>query len=96
VFAASRLLFGTNWGYPFRLNKDESNRAEVIAKYERWFCNGAAVLCAFDLIELDGKDLRPSPIEQRKDQLGKLLQSVRRSHHGITLNQHYEGDGATI
>jgi ATP-dependent DNA ligase len=21
---------------------------------------------------------------------------VRRSHHGITLNQHYEGDGATI
>ena len=26
--------------------------------------DGAAVLCAFDLIELDGKDLRPSPIEQ--------------------------------
>jgi ATP-dependent DNA ligase len=32
--------------------------------------DGAALLCAFDLIELDGKDLRPSPIEQRKDQLG--------------------------
>jgi hypothetical protein len=25
--------------------------------------DGAAVLCAFDLIELDGTDLRPSPIE---------------------------------
>jgi bifunctional non-homologous end joining protein LigD len=25
-----------------------------------------AVLCAFDLIELDGEDLRRSPIEQRK------------------------------
>jgi bifunctional non-homologous end joining protein LigD len=54
------------------------------------------VLCAFDLIELDGKDLRPSPIEERKHQLGKLLRSVRRSHTGITLNEHYEGDGATI
>ena len=58
--------------------------------------DGAAVLSAFDLIELDGKNLCPSPIEQRKDQLGKLLQSVRRSHTGITLNKHYEGDGATI
>jgi ATP-dependent DNA ligase len=46
--------------------------------------DGAAVLCAFDLIELEGKDLRPAPIEQRKDQLGKLLRSVRRSHTGIT------------
>jgi ATP-dependent DNA ligase len=26
----------------------------------------AAVLCAFDLIELDGEDLRRSPIEHRK------------------------------
>jgi bifunctional non-homologous end joining protein LigD len=46
--------------------------------------DGAAVLCAFDLIEREGKDLRPAPIEQRKDQLGKLLRSVRRSHTGIT------------
>jgi hypothetical protein len=36
------------------------------------------------LIKLEGKDLRPAPIEQRKDQLGKLLRSVRRSHTGIT------------
>ena len=27
------------------------------------------MLCAFDLIELNGKELRPSPIEQQKDQL---------------------------
>jgi bifunctional non-homologous end joining protein LigD len=58
--------------------------------------DGAAVLCAFDLIELDGSDLHPSPIEQRKDKLGKLLRSVRRSHTGITLNEHYECDGTTI
>jgi ATP-dependent DNA ligase len=29
----------------------------------------AAVLCAFDLIELDGKDLRQQPIEEHKHAL---------------------------
>jgi bifunctional non-homologous end joining protein LigD len=55
--------------------------------------DGAAVLCAFDLIELDGKDLRNAPIEQRKGLLGNLVRVI---HYGITLNEHYEGDGATI
>ena len=31
-----------------------------------WRHDHAAALCAFDLIELDGKDLRRVPIEQRK------------------------------
>jgi hypothetical protein len=56
----------------------------------------AAVLCAFDLIELDGRDLRKAPIEQRKDLLAKIVRPVRRSQPGITLNDHYEGDGAMI
>jgi bifunctional non-homologous end joining protein LigD len=56
----------------------------------------AAVLCAFDLIEIDGKDLRKAPIEQRKDLLAKIMRPVRRSHSGIALNEHYEGDGAII
>jgi ATP-dependent DNA ligase len=54
---------------------------------------GAAVLCAFDLIELDGEDLRRSPIEQRKHKLARL---VRGSHPGIVLNEHYEGDGEIV
>jgi len=33
----------------------------------------AAVLCAFDLIELNGKDLRRTAIERRKAALAKLL-----------------------
>src|SRR5262252_8608341 len=33
----------------------------------------SAVLCAFDLLELDGRDLRRRPIEERKDLLAKLL-----------------------
>ncbi|HET8921003.1 MAG TPA: DNA ligase [Xanthobacteraceae bacterium] len=52
-----------------------------------------AVLCAFDLIELDGDDLRRSSIEYRKRKLAKLL---RRPQLGIVLNEHYEGDGDII
>jgi ATP-dependent DNA ligase len=48
-----------------------------------WRHDDAAVLCAFDLIELDGKDLRRTPIEQRKD---KLLRLVHDQHPGIVLN----------
>ena len=54
----------------------------------------AAVLCAFDLIELEGKDLRRAPIEERKDLLAKLLRTLRRSQTGITLNEQYEGHGS--
>ena len=50
----------------------------------------AAVLIAFDLIELDGKDLRRNPIEHRKRKLAKL---VRGPHPGIVLNEFFEGDG---
>ena len=33
----------------------------------------SAVHCAFDLLELDGRDLRREPIEERKRLLGKLM-----------------------
>jgi bifunctional non-homologous end joining protein LigD len=49
-----------------------------------------AVLIAFDLIELDGEDLRRTPIEHRKRTLAKLL---RRPHAGIVVNEVFEGDG---
>jgi len=52
-----------------------------------------AVLVAFDLIELDGEDLRRTPIEQRKRTLAKL---VRRPHAGIVLNEVFEGDGDVL
>jgi bifunctional non-homologous end joining protein LigD len=42
-----------------------------------------AVMVAFDLIELDGEDLRRTPIEQRE---GKLLRLVRDRHSGIVFN----------
>jgi bifunctional non-homologous end joining protein LigD len=33
-------------------------------------------LCAFDLLELDGVDLRPMPLAERKKRLGKLLRDA--------------------
>jgi len=44
-----------------------------------------AVLCAFDLLELNGKDLRRNPIEKRKASLAKLL---RDCHLSIVLDEH--------
>jgi bifunctional non-homologous end joining protein LigD len=53
----------------------------------------SAVLCAFDLLELDGEDLRRSPIEARKETLAKLLRGPQIS---LVMNEHYNGDGATV
>jgi bifunctional non-homologous end joining protein LigD len=53
--------------------------------------DAAAVFCAFDLIELNGKDLRRAPIEERKLILAKLLSHP---HDGIAFNEHHTGDAA--
>jgi bifunctional non-homologous end joining protein LigD len=47
------------------------------------------------LLELDGRDLRRRPIEERKDLLSKLLHD-RDSDLSIVLNQQYEGDGEIV
>ena len=52
-----------------------------------------ALLCAFDLIELDGNDLRRVSIEERKAFLAKLLS---RHHEGIAFNHHYSCEGAVL
>jgi bifunctional non-homologous end joining protein LigD len=71
---------------------DESGLA-VFELVRRARNGGAAVLCAFDLIELDGEDLRRAPIEHRKQMLSRL---VRTPHPGIVLNEHYDGDGDIV
>jgi ATP-dependent DNA ligase len=55
----------------------------------------SAVLCAFDLLELDGRDLRRRPIEERKVLLAKLLHG-RDPDLSIVLSQLYEGDGEIV
>jgi hypothetical protein len=54
---------------------------------------GNAVHCVFDLLELDGRDLRREPIENRKTLLAKLLKGQQSS---LLLNEHYEEDGAIV
>jgi ATP-dependent DNA ligase len=49
-----------------------------------------AVACAFDLLMLNGDDLRGRPLTERKLALRKLL---RRSRGGIQYVEHAEGDG---
>jgi bifunctional non-homologous end joining protein LigD len=50
----------------------------------------SAALCA---LELDGRDLRREPLEQRRALLAKLLRGSKLS---IVLNEHYEEDGAIV
>jgi bifunctional non-homologous end joining protein LigD len=47
--------------------------------------DGAVFLFAFDLLELDGRDLRREPLEVRKATLASLL---RRIGAGVQLNEH--------
>jgi bifunctional non-homologous end joining protein LigD len=46
-----------------------------------------AFLYAFDLLELNGTDLRKEPIEVRKATLASIL---RKAKHGVRLNEHLE------
>jgi bifunctional non-homologous end joining protein LigD len=48
---------------------------------------------AFDLIELDGDDLRLDPLEMRKATLATLL---ARAAPGLRLNEHMEEDGPLV
>jgi len=52
-----------------------------------------ATICAFDLIEIDGRDMRQQPIEERKHVLKWLL---TKSHPGITYNRHFDVEGAIV
>ena len=52
-----------------------------------------AMLYAFDLLELDGEDLRGLPLSDRKKRLARLLGGRRL---GIVLSDHTDEDGATI
>jgi hypothetical protein len=52
-----------------------------------------AMLYAFGLLALNGEDLRPLPLSERKAKLEKLL---ARSPVGIVFNEHIGEDGATV
>src|SRR5690242_14020412 len=56
--------------------------------------DGAVFLFAFDLLELNGQDLRRQPIEIRKPELGKLLRWP--AQIGFQLNEHIAEPGDIV
>src|SRR5215472_4169241 len=62
-----------------------------LIRYQR--ANGSIFLYAFDLIELNGDDLRRDPLEVRKATLASI---VAKAQSGIRFNEHIEGDGHLI
>jgi len=62
-----------------------------LIRYHR--ANDRIFLYAFDLIELNGDDLRRDPLEARKATLASVL---AKAGPGIRFNEHIEGDGPTV
>jgi bifunctional non-homologous end joining protein LigD len=52
------------------------------------------ILYAFDLLELNGEDLKREPVEVRKATLSSFLR--RHGRPGLHFAEHLEGDGPTI
>jgi bifunctional non-homologous end joining protein LigD len=71
---------------------DENGVASFdLVRHQR--ANASVFLYAFDLIELNGDDLRRDPLEVRKATLASI---VAKAHPGIRFNEHIEGDGPTV
>jgi bifunctional non-homologous end joining protein LigD len=71
---------------------DENGVASFnLIRYRRH--DDSTFLYAFDLIELNGDDLRRDPLEVRKATLASIVAKAR---PGIRLNEHMEGDGPTV
>jgi ATP-dependent DNA ligase len=72
-------------------------RPDGVADFDRLHSrrhDGEVQLLGFDLLELDGTNLRAEPLMHRKATLASLL---RRSRDGIQLVEHIEAtDGATV
>src|SRR5262249_4185246 len=60
-------------------------------RYRR--ADGAVFLFAFDLLELDGRDLRREPFEVRKATLASVL---RKARPGVQLNEHLEHEDGDL
>jgi bifunctional non-homologous end joining protein LigD len=71
----------------------DENGLAVFELIRRHGALASAVHCAFDLLELDGRDLRRERIEKRKALLAQMLKGQSLS---IVLNEIYEEDGAIV
>ena len=52
---------------------------------------------AYDIMEVDGRDVRPEPLEQRRKRSARLLsRSTKALRDGIQLSEAITGDGGAI
>jgi bifunctional non-homologous end joining protein LigD len=72
------------------LGPDGLSRFEELSRRE---AARTAILYAFDLIELDGEDLRRRPFLDRKAALAQLLSGLKAR---ILVNEHFVEDGLTV
>jgi ATP-dependent DNA ligase len=56
--------------------------------------NHSAIYCAFDLLQIDGRDLRDEPIETRKAELSRLLTGCQPL--ALVLNRVYDDPGPVV
>jgi bifunctional non-homologous end joining protein LigD len=71
----------------------DGNGVAVFERLRRRPSDKHVLLYAFDLLELDGQDLRREPLETRKATLASLL---RGSLPGLRLNEHLVHDGESV
>jgi bifunctional non-homologous end joining protein LigD len=71
----------------------DGNGLSIFEKLRWRHHDGHVFMWSFDLLELDGQDLRREPIEVRKATLGSVLRGCRA---GLQLNQHLEHPGDIV
>ena len=71
----------------------DDNGLPVFDLIRNYRYGSSATLCAFDVLELNGQDLRDRPLEERKAAL-KMLH--RPSHPGIAYNRHFDVEGSIV
>src|SRR5262245_63751265 len=76
-----------SWGWPGATDCDVDHTNSFFIEFLR------AVALAFDLLALDGEDLRRKPFAERKAALRKILKRTRR---GIQYVEHSEGNGSEM
>jgi ATP-dependent DNA ligase len=72
----------------------DANGLAVFELIRRHGALASADHCAFDLLQLDGRDLRGEAIEKRKELLAELLSGFRNSI--LVFNKCYEEDGEIV
>jgi bifunctional non-homologous end joining protein LigD len=66
------------------------SKFDLIRNYRK---GNIATFCAFDLLELNGQDMRHQPLEERKAALKMVL---RPSHPGVAYNRHFDVEGSIV